>query len=373
MPGVTCYAVILLHFSLLQAANAIACFFYRKSKKSTSQIIEVIAVSLDSAVKKAHSVSETNSGSTQRGSLAVDAGKQSFDNADNSPQTKTERRRQPNVVEKLARPTELYLAFGMVIFFIALYAAGHHYWDERYYIPEEGLGYFLGLVGGITMLLAMVYSAFKYLPSLRSKIKIKAWLNIHIALGLIGPLLIYFHSAFHIGSLNGGIALISMSLVLLSGIIGRYLYSKTHYGLGGRKAKLGELHKLLNDNNSHIHSPRLNRFTQNVMRHSTSLLQASWELVSYGIRSRWVYWRAKREMLRKLKELVTNGIVDRKEFRKNKRRLKKQLRTYLILLHKVALFKLYERFFAFWRHAHVPLLYLLLLSGIVHVIAVHMY
>lgn len=278
-----------------------------------------------------------------------------------------------NAVEKLARPTELLLACGMVLFFIALYAAGHKYWDERYYIPEEGLGYFLGLVGGIIMLLATIYSAFKYLPVLRNKIKIKAWLNIHIALGLIGPLLIYFHSAFHIKSLNGGIALISMSLVLLSGIIGRYLYSKTHYGLGGRKAKLGELHKLLNDNNSQIHSPHLTRFTKNVMRHSSSLLQASWELVSYGIRSRWVYWRAKREMLRKLAELVQSGTVKRTDYRKYKRRIKKQLRTYLLLLHKVALFKLYERFFAFWRHAHVPLLYLMLLSGIVHVIAVHMY
>lgn len=208
---------------------------------------------------------------------------------------------------------------------------------------------------------------------MRSKIKIKAWLNIHIAMGLVGPLLIYFHSAFHIGSLNGGIALISMSLVLLSGIIGRFLYSKTHYGLGGRKAKLGELHKMLNDENNHIHSPRLNKFTHKVMRHSTSLLQACWELVSYGIRSRWVYWQAKREMLRKLKEFAKSNNLDRSESRRSKKIIKKQLRTYLALLHKVALFKLYERFFAFWRHAHVPLLYMLLASGIVHVIAVHMY
>lgn len=219
----------------------------------------------------------------------------------------------------------------------------------------------------------MTYSMFKHAPALRSKIKIKTWLNAHIAMGLAGPLLIYFHSTFRIGSLNGGVALISMSLVLLSGIIGRFLYSKTHYGLGGRKAKLGELHKLLNDENSHIHSPRLHEFTQNVLKHSTSLLQATWELISYGIRRRWVYFLAKKEILRKLKELaLANGLTD-KEIRKQKRVIKYHLRNYLVLLRKVALFKLYERFFAFWRHAHVPLLYLLLISGIVHVIAVHIY
>ena len=52
---------------------------------------------------------------------------------------------------------------------------------------------------------------------------------------------------------------------------------------------------------------------------------------------------------------------------------KHRLRTHFALLKKVALFSAYERFFSFWRHAHVPLLYLLLLSGIVHVIAVHLY
>ena len=282
-------------------------------------------------------------------------------------------RKKPNSVEKLAKSNELYIAFGMILFFTGLFITGQHYWDERYYIPEEGLGYFLGITGGIIMLLAMAYSMFKYVPVLRSKIKIKAWLNVHIAMGLVGPLLIYIHSTFRIGSLNGGIALISMSLVLLSGIIGRFLYSKTHYGLGGRKAKLGELHKILNDENSHIHSPRLNKFTQRVMRHSTSLLQATWELATYGISRRWIYFRVKQEMLQKLKKLALEHNLTGKEIRKEKRIIKYQLRNYLALLHKVALFKLYERFFAFWRHAHVPLLYLLLISGIVHVIAVHMY
>jgi hypothetical protein len=276
-------------------------------------------------------------------------------------------------VDKLAKGTELYIAIGLVIFFAGIYAAGYRYWDERYYIPEEGLGYFMGLVGGLIMLFAMLYSLFKKFPSLRNKIDIKGWLNIHIAMGIIGPLLIYFHSSFHIGSLNGGIALISMSLVLLSGIIGRFLYSKTHFGLGGRKAKLGELHKMLNDENSHIHSPRLNLFTKKVMSHSSSLIQASWELVSYGIRRRWVYLRVKHEMLEKLKQHSASNNLNSKEFRAQKNKLKRHVRIYLLLLQKVALFKLYERFFAFWRHAHVPLIYLLLISGIVHVIAVHMY
>ena len=109
------------------------------------------------------------------------------------------------------------------------------------------------------------------------------------------------------------------------------------------------------------------------MSHSTSLIQATWELVSYGMRSRWVYFQVKREMLNQLQQLAADRNVKSEAHKRYKRNLKRHLRFYLILLHKVSLFKLYERFFAFWRHAHVPLLYLLLASGIVHVIAVHMY
>ncbi|WP_455375912.1 hypothetical protein [Kaarinaea lacus] len=276
-------------------------------------------------------------------------------------------------VDKLATRSELYLAMGVILFYVILFLTGRRYWDERYYIAEEGLGYFLGISGGIIMLLAMAYSAFKYAPSLRKKIKLKAWLNIHIIFGLLGPALIYFHSTFRIGSFNGGIALTSMSLVLLSGIIGRYLYSKTHYGLGGQKAKLGELHKILNDENNHFHSEKLNNFTKNVMKHSTTLLQASWELISYGIHSRWIYFRVSREMFAKLQEISVKKNFTKKEIKKHRRSIKKNLWSYLVLLHKVALFKLYERFFAFWRNAHAPLLYLMLISGIVHVIAVHLY
>jgi len=276
-------------------------------------------------------------------------------------------------VDKLATRYELFLALCVIAFFIVLFMAGRHYWDERYYIPEEGLGYFMGITGGIMMLLAMVYSIFKSAPSLRKKIKLKAWLSIHIFFGLVGPLLIYFHSTFRIGSFNGGIALISMTLVLLSGIIGRYLYSKTHYGLGGQKAKLGELHKLLNDENNHFHSERLNEFTKNVMQHSSNLVSAIWELISYSIHCRWIYFHVSRELQTKLKEIAAQKSFTGKEYKKYRRSLKKNLWAYLLLLRKVALFKLYERFFAFWRNAHVPLLYLMLFSGIVHVIAVHMY
>ena len=61
---------------------------------------------------------------------------------------------------------------------------------------------------------------------------------------------------------------------------------------------------------------------------------------------------------------------------KLQRRLKaaKQLvQTYLRRHPEVAHFSTYERLFSLWHVLHVPLVYMLVLSAIAHVVAVHMY
>ena len=276
-------------------------------------------------------------------------------------------------VKQLARRAELYLALGMILFMVVLFVVGRIYWDERYYVPEEGLGYWLGLVGGVMMLLAMVYGLFKHIPALRTVGWMKRWLSVHIVFGVVGPLLVLVHSTFRLGSLNGAIAMISMVLVFLSGVMGRFLYSKIHYGLGGSKAQLADVQISLVSAGKRIKSRRLNDFTASVMSHPGSLFKAGLDLMIFGWRSRWLSFQLRRDMKRHLKSMAKREAWSAAELRRQHAAFRRQLRTYMFTLRKVALFSVYERFFSFWRHAHVPLLYLLLFSGIAHVIAVHMY
>ena len=46
---------------------------------------------------------------------------------------------------------------------------------------------------------------------------------------------------------------------------------------------------------------------------------------------------------------------------------------HLASVMRVALFAAWERVFALWHVAHVPFVYLLVISAVVHVIAVHAY
>ena len=109
------------------------------------------------------------------------------------------------------------------------------------------------------------------------------------------------------------------------------------------------------------------------MSHPGSLLNAWLDLMVFGWRSRWLAFQLRRDMRRHLKSMAKREGWSAVDLYRQRRAFRRQLRIYMLTLRKVALLSVYERFFAFWRHAHVPLLYLLFFSGVAHVIAVHMY
>ena len=112
---------------------------------------------------------------------------------------------------------------------------------ERYITPRSGIGYALGITGGSMMVLLLLYSARKRVRWLRWLGSVTRWFEVHMVLGVLGPLCILFHSNFSLGATNSNVAFWSMLTVAGSGLVGRYLYAHIHYGLYGRQKTLAEL------------------------------------------------------------------------------------------------------------------------------------
>ena len=268
---------------------------------------------------------------------------------------------------------ELHFALGLIVLSATLFILGNKYWDERYYTPDEGLGYYLGLVGGCMMLLAFGYTLFKYVPLFRTKTVMKFWLTLHLCFGILGPLLIVFHSTFRIGSVNGAAALISMGVMFYSGVMARFLYSRTHINLDGKLNSVQVLKETLRAAGRTVKSERLDNFTVSIIKQQDDLISAIWLLVSFGWRSRMIYLRLTSDLHHHLNLIAKKEGWSAFTVRQKKREFKRQLQNYMFTLKKVAFFHFYVRFFTFWRFAHVPISLMLLMSGAVHVLAVHMY
>ena len=84
-------------------------------------------------------------------------------------------------------------------------------------------------------------------------------------------------------------------------------------------------------------------------------------------------WRLRSYVRRALKAAARQSPTLAAHRKRLRRAAMGYIDTRLIATRRVAEFEAYERLFAVWHLLHVPLLFMLVLTAIAHVIAVHMY
>lgn len=250
------------------------------------------------------------------------------------------------------------------------------------YESGSGTGYLLGLFGGVMMLLLFLYPLRKHWRFMRHWGATKHWFSVHMLFGIGGPLLILMHSRFSIGSINAGVALGSMLLVAGSGVIGRFIYTRIHHGLYGERARLRDLQAQLEAHAALVHAEiggarqveaQLRSFEDEALNARQGLLGRAVAFLTLGWKARVV----RRDCVRGLEPLyrqqaLRQGWGDR-EFARRFEAARELVDTHVAGIHRVAQFATYERLFSWWHVLHVPLVYMLVLSAIAHVVAVHIY
>ena len=115
--------------------------------------------------------------------------------------------------------------------------------DFRTLGPGSNLGHGYGIAGTALILTNLLYLVRRRFARL-SVGSLRAWLDVHVFTGLFGGMLVLFHSAFQVRS---GVAMVtvgSLLVVIVTGVLGRYLYSLSP------KPDLGRLQLMLSALNS---------------------------------------------------------------------------------------------------------------------------
>ena len=250
------------------------------------------------------------------------------------------------------------------------------------YTPGSDFGYNLGLWGGLLMLSLLVYPLRKRVKFFERLGAMNNWFRYHMFIGIAGPVLVIFHSTFSLKSMNATVAFAAMMLVLLSGFVGRFIYRHIHRGLYGRKlslstaqddvqyclARLATVYSLPEDVEAKLRS-----FKEEAFRPSNGFSQAAIAFLTLSLRARL--------LSREIRRMVRVAMVAHRKDSSLPRALvveeyglvKERLDAYLQAIVKAAQLTTWEKIFSLWHLVHLPFLYLLVISGIVHVIAVHMY
>jgi len=259
---------------------------------------------------------------------------------------------------------------------------GSHAHLERYITPKSGVGYWLGITGGSMLLLLLVYSARKRAEWLRWLGSIPLWFDIHMTLGVAGPLLVLFHANFRLGATNSNVALICMLVVAGSGVVGRYIYTRLHARMDGHEDTLEQLkavgERLRSQTTSIAFLPGLldaiDRVEKQLIDPPKGPIGRSLNLFTGGIRAALARWMVRRAIDRAVESALNreSAVVARHALR-----IAAVARRYayrrLEAGRRVAEYQAYARLFSLWHVLHIPLFFMLLISGIVHVVAVNVY
>lgn len=258
--------------------------------------------------------------------------------------------------------------YGVIIVFATLYVSfqAYDYYatpiESRFFHPSHEMfkpsgfaGHGLGILGSLLMIVGVaVYMARKRLRVFRRLGLLKYWLEFHIFLCTLGPILVLFHTAFKFGGIVA-ISFWSMVAVFASGILGRFIYLQIPHTIEGRMMSRSDIYRVIADTqiriNQHIDSETIKNELFDIFETLSSGMEREQAIV---------YKTAKKQ----ISSILKQGNVDSKTSREVLNHIKHDFS----LRKRIKRLELMQNLFRYWHVVHLPFAILMLLIMIIHVV-----
>ncbi|MCL4264835.1 MAG: hypothetical protein KJ069_16550 [Anaerolineae bacterium] len=247
---------------------------------------------------------------------------------------------------------ELEVAFFVIIILSGVYVA-----YDILAEPAGGhpFGHWLGIIGTLLMVMTeTLYSLRKRTRLLNRYGPVRWWLSFHIVTGLVGPFLVLMHTGRQFRGLAGLTALLT-AVVVVSGFIGRYLYTALQSGIRSSQFSYQQLEAEAATVQETIIELETNKPAQ--VRAITRQLQAEYSQSSWW--GRWRYGRALQHALHTLEKETAGQQRQLAQIRQQQDRLDRQ----------AARLGQTRWLFQFWHTVHIPIGLALFTAVAIHILA----
>jgi hypothetical protein len=230
--------------------------------------------------------------------------------------------------------------------------------------PSGPIGHGLGILGTLLILIGV----FSYIGRKKNKFlprvgALKYWLEFHIFLCSIGPLLILFHTAFKFGGIVS-ISFWSMVAVVLSGVIGRFIYIQIPRTIQGREMSLTEIQEMKDKMNRELKDKyQLQESTYQLLMAATS---TGGELALPGVeiaREQSGYQQERKRIKAAVKEIIQQSGLSGKD----KLGVMKLFRYEMKINARIRRLQFMQTLFRHWHVAHLPFALIMLVIMVIHV------
>jgi hypothetical protein len=201
----------------------------------------------------------------------------------------------------------------------------------------------------------------KRIRRFRSVGVLKHWLEFHIFLCSVGPIMVLFHTAFKFGGIVS-VSFWSMVGVVLSGIIGRFIYIQIPRTIEGRELSLNEVREM-----------RVN--IGNVLKEQYNLSETGFQAImnsatpnladkSNGFNAFIPKTLYDRQTIRNVKSVIRQLGLSRVQSKQILHLVKNEL----VLNKRIERLLTMQKLFRYWHVAHLPFAIIMLVIMVVHVI-----
>lgn len=262
------------------------------------------------------------------------------------------------------------------IVLILLAINGYQYYslpiEERFFDPSHATlkpsgnwGHGFGIIGTIMMIFGVaIYMFRKRSRKLFTFGYLKHWLEFHIFLCTVGPILVLYHTAFKFGGIVS-VSFWSMVLVVLSGVVGRFIYIQIPRTIQGREIDIKDLASMREDLGEKLKSEMM--FDVRLLNELNYLASIdrynSFNFLDVILLGAKDFFRIRSFYSKLNKNLAIAGFskVIRKE-------IKNKAQAEIILSRRIGRLRTMQSLFKYWHIAHLPFAIAMFVIMIVHVI-----
>ena len=236
--------------------------------------------------------------------------------------------------------------------------------DHNLLKPSGTLGHGFGIVGTLMMIIGVgVYMIRKRYRKFFNIGYLKHWLEFHIFLCSVGPVLVLYHTAFKFGGIVS-VSFWSMVLVVLSGVVGRFIYLQIPRTIQGQEISINELNTI---------KEKLAIRVRSVLSEDSSTLSEfekissadrykSFRLITavgFFIRDYFDIKRVMRLLKMRIK-LLGISKTERDE-------LIKAAKSEIVIARRIALLRTFQKLFHWWHIFHLPFAITMFVIMVIHV------
>ncbi|MFZ4547520.1 MAG: hypothetical protein ACOYN4_08800 [Bacteroidales bacterium] len=270
----------------------------------------------------------------------------------------------------------IYLTLLSVIVILAFWTIankGYTYYklgiEDRFFHADHSLlkpsgiwGHGMGIIGSLFMILGVLLYMFRKRYRIFSRIGIlKHWLEFHIFLCTLGPILVLFHTSFKFGGIVA-ISFWSMVAVFLSGIIGRFIYIQIPRTIEGRELSLTEVRDMAGDISNTLSSTI--GLDEESLQIIANAAKPKAQLQSGNFVTR--YFNKKAENRKTLS--TVRAVMQRNNLQKaQQKQVISLVKNEWSLNSRIERLVLMQNLFKYWHVAHLPFALVMLIIMIIHV------